>query len=71
MMMLYTGSLAEQVIKGVTKIVSNLSLKFSIFLVEITAGMAHAVPETNGTILFPFKPNGRKNLSMRKITLAM
>jgi hypothetical protein len=42
-----------------------------MFLVLIIAGMAQAVPETSGTILFPFKPNGRKNLSIKKITLAM
>jgi hypothetical protein len=60
-MILYTGSLAEHVIKGVTNIVSNLSLTFSIFLVEITAGIAQAVPETKGTILFPFSPKGRKS----------
>jgi hypothetical protein len=40
----------------VLPIVSNLSLTFSIFLVEITAGIAQAVPETKGTILFPFSP---------------
>ena len=70
-MMLYTGSLAEQVIKGVIKIVINLSFTFSMFLVLIMAGIAHAVPETKGTILLPFKPKGRKNLSIKKITLAI
>ncbi|MNY32949.1 hypothetical protein D3C86_1671970 [compost metagenome] len=71
MMMLYTGNLAEHVIKGVTRIVINLSLMFSIFLVDIIAGIAQAVPETNGTILFPLSPKGRKNLSIKNITLAI
>jgi hypothetical protein len=51
--------------------VNSLSFKFSIFLVEITAGIAQAVPETNGTILFQFNPKGRKSLSIKKTTLAI
>ncbi len=51
-MILYTGSLAEHVMNGVTNIVSNLSLTFSIFLVEITAGIAQAVPETREQYFF-------------------
>ena len=70
-MMLYTGSLAEQVIKGVTIMVSSLSFIFSIFLAPIMAGTAHAVLETSGTMLFPFSPKGLKNLSVRKTILAI
>ena len=51
--------------------VMSLSLTFSIFRVDITAGMAHAVPETKGTILLPLSPKGFRNRSIKKITLAI
>jgi hypothetical protein len=70
-MMLYTGNLAEQVIKGVTNMVISRSFTFSIFLVDMIAGMAQAVPDIRGTILFPLNPKGRNSLSIKKTTLAI
>ncbi len=67
--MVYTGSLAEQVVKGVTKIVINRSFQLAMVLVDMTAGMAQAVPEINGIILFPFIPNRRIILSIKNTTL--
>ena len=64
----YTGSLAEHVIKGVTKIVINLSFQFSIFLVAMMAGIAQAVPDTNGTTLLPLSPKGLNPRSIRNTT---
>ena len=68
---LYTGILAVHVIKGVARIVINLSFVFSIFRVDIIEGTAQATPETRGTILFPLNPNGRKNLSIKNTTRAI
>jgi len=48
--------------------VINLSFQFSIVLVAIIAGIAHAVPEIKGTILLPLKPNGRIIRSIKKTT---
>ena len=69
MIIKYTGSLAAQVIKGVTNIVINLSFQLSMFLVAIIAGIAHATPEIRGTTLFPLRPNFCIVLSVRKTTL--
>ena len=44
------------------------SFQFSIFLVAITAGIAQAVPEINGTKLFPLNPNRRIIRSIKKTT---
>ena len=67
--MAYTGNLAEQVVNGVTKMVINRSFQLEIVLVAMTAGMAHAVPEIKGITLFPFIPNRRIILSIKKTTL--
>ncbi len=64
----YTGNLAEHVMNGVIKIVINRSFQFSIFLALIMAGMAQAVPEIKGTILFPDNPNLRIILSIKNTT---
>ncbi|MNL18409.1 hypothetical protein D3C87_1395520 [compost metagenome] len=69
--MAYTGSLAEQVVKGVTNMVISRSFQFSMFRVAIIAGIAQAVPEIRGTTLFPDKPNFRMILSIRKTTRLM
>ena len=69
MIIRYTGSLAAQVVNGVTSIVISLSFQFSIFLVAITAGIAQAVPEINGITLLPLKPNFLRPLSIRNTTL--
>ena len=64
----YTGNLAEQVVKGVTKIVIKRSFQLSIFRVAMTAGMAQAVPEINGITLFPLNPMRRNHRSIKKTT---
>jgi hypothetical protein len=58
-------------VNGVTKMVINRSFQFSIFLALIIAGMAQAVPEIKGTILFPDKPNFRMILSIKNTTRLM
>ena len=67
----YTGSRAEQLIKGTTMMVMRRSFQWSIVRVAITAGMAHATPDISGTMLRPFKPKGRINRSVMKTTRAM
>ena len=69
--MVNTGNLAEQLIKGVTIIVMMRSFQLSIVRVAIIAGMAQATPDISGTTLFPFKPNLRMTLSIRKTTRAI
>ena len=64
-MMIYTGNLAEQLINGVTKIVSILSFQFSIPLADMIAGTAQAAPEIKGTTLFPLNPKTLIGLSIR------
>ena len=66
-----TGNRAEQLIKGVTKIVISLSFQFSIVRVAMIAGIAHASPDIKGTMLLPFNPNLRMILSIMKTTRAM
>src|SRR5690606_35011799 len=67
----YIGKRAEQVINGVTRIVSRRSLGFSIFRADITAGMAHAAPDIKGMTDLPFKPKGRSQRSIRNTTRLM
>ena len=63
-----TGSRAEQVVKGVTRMVIKRSFQLSILRVAIIAGMAQAVPEISGTTLFPLKPKRRMIRSIKKTT---
>ena len=67
----YTGSLALQLIKGVTIMVSSRSFLFSIFLALIIAGTAQAKPLIMGITLFPFNPTLRINLSLKKLMRAI
>ena len=67
----YTGSRAEQVIRGVTAMASQRSWADSMLRVLITAGMAQAVPLTRGTMDLPLNPKGRMNRSIIKTTRAM
>ena len=53
----YTGSRAEQLIRGATKIVASLSLLSSITLVASTPGTAHATEERSGMKDFPLSPH--------------
>ena len=48
--------------------VTKRSFQFSIFLAPIMAGIAQAVPEIKGTMLFPERPNFRIILSIKKTT---
>ena len=64
----YTGNLAAQVVNGTTKIEINLCLQFSILRVAITAGIAQAVPDIKGTMVFPLKPNRRISRSIKNTT---
>ncbi len=66
--MAYTGILAEQVVKGTTRMVINRSRQLSIFRDDITAGIAQAVPETNGITLLPLIPKRLMILSIKKTT---
>ena len=67
----YTGKRAEQLIKGVTIMVINLSFQFSIVRADMIAGTAHAIPLINGTTDFPFNPNFFMILSIIKVTRAI
>jgi hypothetical protein len=67
----YTGNLAEQVIKGIVNIVMSRSLCVGIALVDAIAGIAQALPERSGKMLFPLNPNRRINLSRRKTIRAI
>ena len=68
MIIRYTGSLAEQVVNGTTRMVTNRSFQFSMVRVAMTAGIAQAIPDIKGTTLFPLSPNGRISLSIKKTT---
>ena len=67
----YTGSLALQLINGVTIMVSKRSFLFSIFLALIIAGTAQAKPLIMGMTLFPFNPTLRISLSLKKLMRAI
>ena len=67
----YTGSLALQLINGVTIIVSNLSFLFSILRALIIAGTAQANPLIMGITLLPFNPTLRISLSLKKLIRAI
>ncbi|MNL12962.1 hypothetical protein D3C87_1338460 [compost metagenome] len=62
------GSRAEQVINGVTSIVTKRSLLFSILRADMTAGTAQATPEINGMTDFPFNPKGLNQRSIKNTT---
>ena len=55
----YTGSRAEQVINGVTRIVASRSRLFSIVRVAMIAGTAQAYAESSGINALPFSPIDR------------
>ena len=64
--MVYTGNLAEQLIKGVTNMVIRRSFQLSMLRVAMMAGIAQAIPDISGTTLFPLSPTALISLSMRK-----
>src|SRR5882757_1013486 len=67
----YTGSLALQLISGVIIIVNRRSFLFSIFLALIIAGTAQAKPLIMGITLFPLRPTLRISLSVKKLIRAI
>src|SRR5690606_29351139 len=71
MMIMYTGIRAEHVVNGVTSMVINRSFGFSILRALMIAGIAQAVPDTNGTTDFPLKPKGFMIQSIIKTTRLM
>ena len=62
----YTGSLAEQLIKGSSSMVMRLSLSFSMVRAPIVAGTVQPKPISSGIKLFPERPNFRMGLSIMK-----
>ena len=67
---MYTGSRAEQVMNGVTRIVASLSRLFSMVRVAIIAGTAHAYAESRGMKALPFRPIVRITRSAISAALA-
>ena len=65
------GSLAEQLIKGVSKMVIFLSRSDGSVRLAITPGTVQPKPISMGTILRPDRPIFRSSLSMTKATRAM
>jgi hypothetical protein len=64
--MAYTGSLAEQVIRGATIMVIKRSLRSSIVRVAIIPGTAQAKEESIGIKDFPESPDHRNIRSTKK-----
>ena len=65
------GSLAEQLIKGVSKMVIFLSRSDGSVRLAITPGTVQPKPISIGTILRPDRPIFRSSLTMTKATRAM
>lgn len=63
--MVKTGILAEQLMRGVTIMVSSRSLGFEIVRAAMMAGTAQAMPENKETKLRPFIPKRLIRLSER------
>ena len=60
----YTGSLAEQLMNGTSRMVLRLSCIFSMVLAAIAAGTVQPKPISKGMKLLPLKPIFRMGLSM-------
>ena len=67
----YIGILAEQLMNGVRRIVSFLSLAEGSVLVAITAGTVQPKPISSGTMLLPLNPTFRSRVSLINATLAI
>ncbi len=67
----YTGSRAEQLISGATRIVASRSRRFSITRVAITPGIAHATLDSIGMNDLPLSPHRLMRRSMRNAARAM
>ena len=67
----YMGSLALQLIKGVSSMVILRSRSLGSVRVAISAGTLHPKPISMGTKLRPERPILRSSLSITKATRAM
>ena len=67
----YIGSLAEQLMNGVRRIVIFLSRSDGSVLLAITPGTVHPNPTSIGTMLLPDSPILRRSLSITNATLAI
>ena len=67
----YTGSRAEQLISGATRIVARRSRRFSMTRVERIAGTAHATLDSSGMNDLPLRPQRLMTLSIRNAARAM
>ena len=65
------GSLAEQLMKGVSRMVIRRSRSLERVRVAMMAGTLHPKPMSMGTKLRPERPILRKSLSITKATRAM
>ena len=65
------GSLAEQLMNGVSRMVIFLSRSLASVRVAIMAGTLHPKPISMGTKLRPERPILRSSLSITKATRAM
>ncbi len=65
------GSLAEQLMNGVSRMVIFLSRSLASVRVAMMAGTLHPNPMSMGTKLRPESPILRSSLSMTKATRAM
>ena len=54
---MYTGSRAEQLISGATRIVASRSRRFSITRVAMMPGTAHATDDSSGMNDLPLSPH--------------
>ncbi len=67
----YTGSRAEQLINGATRIVVNRSRRFSITRVAMMPGIAHANDDNSGINDLPLNPTRTISLSIKYAARAM
>ena len=67
----YIGSLAVQLMKGISMIVSFLSRSEGSVRLAITPGTEQPKPIRSGTILLPERPSFLRSLSVTKATLAI
>ena len=65
------GSLAEQLMKGVSRMVIRRSRSLERVRVAMMAGTLHPKPMSMGTKLRPERPILRKSLSITKATRAI
>ena len=68
---MYTGSRAEQLISGATRMVASRSRRFSMTRVAMIPGTAHATLDSMGMNDFPLRPHRLITRSMRNAARAM